>query len=439
MTRPKLALLPFAAVTFMLVSGGSYGLEPVVSLSGPGMALLLILLVPILWAIPETLITAELTGMMPKVGGFYEWVSEALGRPYGFLCAWWTWLYSMVDAAMYPVLVVEYTAQTVLALTGSELAPGVAVVLKVALIGLCTILNFRGVKLVGRTMMTLALLVLVPFLVMIFAGTFRTGLPTQMPLVHGDQSPYQAFVSGLYVVIWNYLGWDNMSTVAEDVEAPGRTYLRGFWFALPVMTAVYFFTVWVGLGVLKDPAEWVEGVWPAIAEAVGGKALFWGVTLGALAGLTGMFVGQAFSSARLPFVLARDGFLPGFLSREHPRFFTPHRAILFLGAVYLALALNQSFLELVTVNVILYTAAIVLEIVALWVFRIRRPDAERPVRIGGGWVGLALVSISPVLLVGLAVWQSVLEEGWSSQGLTLAFLVSGPVVLGLRRLAGKKG
>src|SRR5260221_7317539 len=106
----KLRPLQLAAVIFLTVSGGPYGLEPLLSYAGQGGALLLLMITPLLWDIPAILTVLELNSMMPVTGGYYQWVKRALGLRWAFYEGWWTWLYTFADLAIYPVMFVTYTA-----------------------------------------------------------------------------------------------------------------------------------------------------------------------------------------------------------------------------------------------------------------------------------------------------------------------------------------
>src|SRR4051812_43347186 len=90
------------------VSGGAFTTETLVSSVGPGLALVILLVVPLVWSLPETLIVAELVSMLPEEGGYYRWVKRAFGTFWAFQNGWWTWLYSLVDMAIYPVLFNQY-------------------------------------------------------------------------------------------------------------------------------------------------------------------------------------------------------------------------------------------------------------------------------------------------------------------------------------------
>ena len=106
--RKRLPLFQLVAVIFLTVSGGPYGLEPLLTYAGRNGALLLLIITPIVWDIPTIFTVLELNSMMPVTGGYYQWVKRALGLRFAFYEGWWTWLYTFVDLAIYPVLFVEY-------------------------------------------------------------------------------------------------------------------------------------------------------------------------------------------------------------------------------------------------------------------------------------------------------------------------------------------
>src|SRR5947208_3777269 len=110
--RRQLTLLPLVMVMFCAVSGRAYGLEKPVHSSGPGMALLLIVITPLIWSLPIALMAAELASAMPVEGGYYAWVKKGLGPFWGFQAGWWSWIDSFVDTAIYPALFAGYLTTT---------------------------------------------------------------------------------------------------------------------------------------------------------------------------------------------------------------------------------------------------------------------------------------------------------------------------------------
>ncbi|HVL39692.1 MAG TPA: APC family permease [Fimbriimonadaceae bacterium] len=441
----QLTLVPLVLTLFCLVSGGPHGLENATKEAGPGMALLLVLVLPLLWAWPVALMTAELTSAIPEEGGYYAWSKRALGKFWGFQCGWWTWLYSMADAAIYPVLFTSYTAAVLKMWTGSDLLAsdtptGVLLRLLIAalMIGFFSWLNIRGIKLVGRASVFLGLFVMAPFAAMVLIAFVR-GWPQPLPqiqhFVAPDTDTIGAFAAGMYIVMWNYLGWDTLSTVTEEVERPERTFPRALLITIPIVSLAYILPVLAGLRFFPDYQLWEEGAWPLIAQAIGGDWLGNWVSLAALASPIALFVTAVLGASRVPFVLAEDGYFPSPLLRTHPRFGTPHVSIIFCALIYLGLTTYFSFAELVELNVTLYVLSLLPELAALLVLRIKEPNLPRPYRIPGGLPGVLLVVIAPILVSAVAFWASWMDpaEGWQDQLPVLALILSGPIVYGMLR------
>src|SRR5256884_3062163 len=93
---------------YAYATGGPFGLEDMVTTSGPGLTLLYELFIPLFWCVPVSLVTAELTTAIPVEGGFYRWVRAGFGDFWGFLAGWWNWSASFVLAAAYAVLFADY-------------------------------------------------------------------------------------------------------------------------------------------------------------------------------------------------------------------------------------------------------------------------------------------------------------------------------------------
>ena len=113
-SQPRPALkrtpLPVLSAFFMIyifVSGGSFGIEEMVSSSGPGLTLILLMALPFVWALPMALVASELGSALPGTG-FHHWTRRALGRFWGFQAAWWWTLATLVDTSLYVVLAASY-------------------------------------------------------------------------------------------------------------------------------------------------------------------------------------------------------------------------------------------------------------------------------------------------------------------------------------------
>src|SRR5947208_16545766 len=129
---------------YAYATGGPFGLEDMVTTSGPGLTLLYHLFIPLFWCIPVSLVAAELTTAIPVQGGFYRWVRAAFGDFWGFQCGWWNWTGTFLLNSVYGVLLMDYLHDYIPGLTGEWKWAGAALAL--CLLGY---LNIRGVQVAG--------------------------------------------------------------------------------------------------------------------------------------------------------------------------------------------------------------------------------------------------------------------------------------------------
>src|ERR1700691_5682315 len=132
-------LLPLMAATFFMVSGGPYGIEDILD-AGYLKGLIILMALPFIWSLPTALMVGELASALPEDGGFYIWVSRALGRFWGFQDAWLSLSASIFDMAIYPALAVAYLGQLDPALTTGHRG----LVWSLAVVVVCVAWNLRG-------------------------------------------------------------------------------------------------------------------------------------------------------------------------------------------------------------------------------------------------------------------------------------------------------
>jgi amino acid transporter len=134
-----------------------------------------------------------------------------------------------------------------------------------------------------------------------------------------------------------------------------------------------------------------------------------------------MFNPLMMSYTRVPFAMAEDGTLPSALARTNKRG-VPWVSVLACAAIW-ALALSFTFERLISIDLVLYGAALMLEFVALVVLRRREPDLPRPFRIPGGTAGAIAAGIGPALLIAFALWAARNERVLGLNALLFAALV----------------
>ncbi len=409
MARPRatparrMTLLSLVGALYMMVSGGPYALEELARDVGFGPAIAVLLLVPLVWSLPTALMVGELAAALPEEGGYYAWVRRALGPFWGFQEAWLSLVASVFDMALYPTFFTLYLARLVPAVGTGSVVPALVGALVIAA---AAAYNIAGARAVGDGSAAMAGLLLAPFAVMgvlIVCGHAGTAVHAARPSIAPD------LAGAVVVAMWNYMGWDNASTVAAEVEQPQRNYPRAVLIAVGLVALTYvlpFGAMWLA-GV--DPSDWDTGAWADAARSVGGAPLALAVVAGGMVSAFGMCTALSLSYSRIPFALAEDGLLPAVFATRRTRQGVPWVAVLGCAVVW-TLSLGLSFERLVTLDILLYGSSLLLEFAALVALRVREPGLARPFRVPGG-LGVALVlGLGPVALLGFALAKNASER-----------------------------
>jgi amino acid transporter len=283
-----------------------------------------------------------------------------------------------------------------------------------------------GVKVVSTTSLWLFFALSAPFAAIFVLAPFK--IHALANAVTKPTTSNVDILGGLLICMWNYMGWDNASTIATEVERPQRTYPRAMLAAVVIVCITYilpFAAMWItGL----PASAWETGAWADIAQLMGGPALRIALVAGGMMSGFGMFNALVMSYSRLPLAMAQDGMLPKVFGKLHPKSRAPWVAILAL-AVGWGLALNLGFERLVTLDIMIYGASLTLEFVALVFLRVREPELKRPFRVPGGLFGAIAVGIPPILLLGFAIVRSEQEVVLGVSSLLFGLIVIGAGVV----------
>jgi len=406
-----------------MVSGGTYGTEEIISGAGYGHGILILLFLPVLWCLPTAFMIGELSSALPAEGGYYAWVRRGLGNFWGFQEAWLSLAASIFDMAIYPTLFVFYLKQ---------MSPWFGVGNHGVLAGLfvvvtCAALNLAGIRVVGITSLWLFFLLSAPFAVIVLMAPVRAGALAGG--VHATEAGAGlGLLGGVLVAMWNYMGWDNASTIAQEVERPQRTYPRAMIAAVILVSLTYVlpFAAVYFMGV-PAAAFAEDGSWATVAGLVGGKVMGFEwlrflVVLGGMMSGFGMFNALVMSYSRLPLAMARDGMLPKIFAKTSARTQAPWVAIIACATCW-ALCLGLGFKRLVTLDIMLYGAALMLEFVTLVALRIREPQLKREFRVPGGLAGAILAGVCPLALLMIALVQSENQSVLGINGLLFGVLI----------------
>jgi amino acid transporter len=363
---------------------------------------LLVLLTPIIWSLPTGLMVAELSSAIPADGGYYVWVRRAMGPFWGFQEAWLSLASSIFDLAIYPTLFVAYL---------SRLIPGAdhgwhAIAIGVGAIVVCLVWNLAGGKAVGEGSLAMLFLMVGPFAALIVLAFLRWGTANPVP---SNPVTHSGLVAGLLVCMWNYMGYDNAATVSGEVQNPQRTYPLAILLTMGLVALDYATPLIAMSRTGISPQQWTTGSWATLGGIIGGSSLRIAIVVGGMVSSFGQFNALLMSYSRLPLAMANDGLLPRVFSRVSRRTGAPWVAIIACAVLYGA-CLGIGFDRLITLDILLWGASLVLEFLALVILRVREPGMPRPFRVPGGTAGAALLGVIPTGLLVLAGFHAEHEQ-----------------------------
>jgi amino acid transporter len=418
-------------MTYAVICSGAYGLEEMVSASGPGLTMLVLLVLPVVYAAPISLACAELSARFPIEGGYYRWVRLAFGDRVGYVAGWLVWLSMFFTNASFAVLFANYLRFFI-----PDLGPGTHFGIAACLVWVAVLLNYRGISLVGTASVIFTVLIFIPFFVMTGLGFLKWQFSPFTPFVHPGKPMGMALFDGFLIAMWLYGGFEKMTVNAEEVENPARAFPVALGIAVPLCALSYILPTLAALAASGDWSQWGESHYVVAAAEIGGPWLGAAMALGGLVSNAGILMVTILGQSRLPMVLAADGLFPPIFRRVHPRFGTPIASLVLTG-VFLTALCGFKFSQLAGVYSLVQSLSYLLIYAALFRLRSRFAEASPTgFRIPLGTAGLALMVAPSVLIVSLVVWQGILPRGAldTRQALwDIGIFASGPLTYALFR------
>jgi basic amino acid/polyamine antiporter, APA family len=351
---------------------------------------------------------AELGAMKPEAGGEYVYIRDAYGPLSGFLCGWtWTVVVKPSSLAAISTGIVRilenfspcsfFSARVAaLPLTWGQTAA-------FAFIALVSLINYVGIRRAGNFQLAMTVLK-ISLIVAIAALAFSTpGSWSHFSEIYpGAKGGIAGFVAAVAAALWAYDGWSDLNMVAEEVESPEKNIPRALIAGLIAIAGLYIL-VNGAVEFALPPAQVATALSPmsdAVSGSYLGAAAAVVVSSAMVLSLTASLNGVAMSGARMAFAMARDGNFFRALARVHPRFRTPHVAIVvqaILAAILLLIGGN--FRQLFTLALFSEWLSYVTASSTLFVFRAHPGDDEQPRRFWGYPLAPALfIAASAALL-----------------------------------------
>ncbi|TKY71249.1 polyamine transporter [Spatholobus suberectus] len=406
-SNPKLTLLPLIALIFYEVSGGPFGVEDSVrDGGGPLLSLLGFFIFPLIWSLPEALVTAELATTFPQNGGYVIWISSAFGPFWGFQGGFWKWFSGVMDNALYPVLFLDYINHSFPITARIPALLGITLSL--------TYLNYRGLHIVGFAAVLIALFSLSPFLIMAFLSIPHIR-PRRWLALDFSKVDWPGYFNSMF---WNLNYWDKASTLAGEVENPSKTFPKALVGGLVLVISSYLIPLLAGTGALSSsPSQWADGYFAQVGMFIGGSWLKLWIQAAAAMSNLGLFEAEMSSDAFQLLGMSKMGMLPAlFASRS--KYGTPTVSILLsaTGVIFLSW---MSFQEIIEFLNFLYAIGMLLEFAAFITLRLKKPNLYRPYRVPLGTFWATMLCLPPALLLILVMCLASLRT----------FFVSGAVIL----------
>ena len=423
--RVRMRLITAVVFVFTLTCSGSFGMEDVVYSSGPGLTLLMILILPLVWSVPMAFVASELGSMVPEAGGLYRWIRRGMGEYWSFQAGWWWTLSLYVDSAVYVALALDYM-QNQWGFGATERA-----LIGVGIVAVFTFINIRGLELTGWSLTIIQVGVMVPLLLFTVWGIIEGSGNPFSPMMYEGESLLTSLNLGLAVMMWMYSGWESMSTLAGEIEEPQKIIPKALMIGTPLVIATYFITVYAALRVanLGGPDNW-QNMWTGgggedfvqLAGVVGGTFLTYLVLMSAILSNIGLYAGYLATGSRPQFQMSRDRLLPRFIGITHRSWGTPWVAILLMGVVN-AVLINFEFDALITIDVFLLMFPYVLIFLTVMIMRVKEPNTPRSFRVPLPTWALGVWVAFPIAIAIIALFVNGMD--WMIGG--LAGILTGPI------------
>jgi amino acid transporter len=280
---------------------------------------------------------------------------------------------------------------------------------------------------VGDTSLALGAAVIVPFIVLFIAAFASHNVLYTVPHLSLSGMPFSSLGLALFTVMWNFCGWDNTMTYAEEVRKPVQTYIKSTIAAFLIIFIVYAITILTAQASGIDYKVLNDEGFPAVGSIISGNWLGSLIAAGGMASTLGLFSGVLLSVSRVPKVMSDDMLLPKKLHKIHPKFKTPYVSIIVCAAI-VSIMILWTFTDLLIIDITLYGAGLFLEFLSLIVLRKKMANANRPFKIKLNTAGLCVLTVIPFSVYIVALTGSFAEGNYYAALFAVCALLSAEII-----------
>lgn len=402
----KLGRMGVVAVLFFSVSGGPWGSEPMFQ-GGPLYGIVTILVIAVVWCIPQIQMVAELSCMWPVNGGYSIWVTEAIGPFAGCMESYFSWVSGVVDNTVYPVLIFDALKHFLERPDGTNIVPETfwgQYLCKLLIIVLLCVPNFYSTKGAGSVLKAIGILQLIPFI-----PFFIVGLPKMDWRVLTQKTEEFDWLTFANVAFWNLSGWDAVSTMAGEIRDTGKNLYPASVIGLILVVLQYLIILSVAAGTSSTIVpweDWKDGSLPHIVKAVCGSSIGFGLMFSSCLGNAGQFIAELLEDSYQLQGLAEADIIPRWtgLDYVHPKYNTPWVALL-PSCCFICLSAAFDFKQLLVIDNAFTIIASLLQMVSFYVLRRSHKDTPRPYKMACVvyYILMPLSAVFAFLILGSAL------------------------------------
>lgn len=344
----------------------------------------------------------ELTTMIPRAGGPFAYAFKALGPIGAFVAGYATLVEFLLAPPAISLALGSYL---------NFLHPSLPVsATAISCYFIFTAINFVGIK--ESAIFTLFITLLAVAELLLFTGIVAPHFKISNVLANAFPLKMEGIFASIPFAIWFYLAIEGVAMVAEEVKDPQRNIPKGYISAIATLVilalGVMIFTAGIGdwrlLSNIDHPLP--EAISMVLGRQSGWTKIFAGIGLfGLIASFHSIIIGYS----REIFALARAGYLPSILAGVHPRFKTPHWALVAGGAVGILAIVTGRTGQVITLSAIGALGMYIISMISLLVLRHKNPGAERPFKTPFyPWFPLIALLLSVISLIAV-VWLNPFE------------------------------
>ncbi|WP_099159759.1 APC family permease [Virgibacillus ndiopensis] len=348
---------------------------------------------------------AELSSALPLAGGEHVYTYKAMGRTASFIATWAIILgYISVVAfeavalpTVFEYLIPNYSQGYLYTIAGWDVTATWAGVGMVGSI-LITWINYRGIKFSTSIMFILTLLIAIAGILLISGSTVGGNVQNMQPL-------FEKGIAGILTVIimtpFMFVGFDVIPQAAEEINLPQKKIGQLLIFSV-LLAVVWYIAVIFGVSRILSPADIGESnlvTADAMAKAFGDSQMMGNIlVLGGIGGILTSWIGFYVGGSRAIYALANAGMLPKSLGELHPKYKTPHKAILLIGLFSTVAPLlgRPALVWLVDAGGLGLVVAWLMVAISFIILRKKAPNMKRPFKLPGGtvigWVAVVMAA-----------------------------------------------